>query len=283
MTEPPAARHHDPDPPARRTLGRRQVLGLIGAGAAAAALAACSSDSSKPNTTADSTDSAGSTARSATAADGGATATIPEETAGPFPADGSNGPNVLTQEGVVRRDIRENFGAAANEAAAQGVATDMEFAVVDAATGDPIAGAAVYVWHCDADGRYSVYDDSLGNVNYLRGVQAAGDDGVVTFTTVYPGCYEGRWPHMHFEVYSSLADATSGSAIPIATSQVAHSETLSRAVYAQPGYEASVDTFSRVSLSSDGVFSDGVDQQTPTESGSPTSTLTLRLVVPVNS
>ena len=147
MTEPPAARHHDPDPPARRTLGRRQVLGLIGAGAAAAALAACSSDSSKPNTTADtagSTDSAGSTARSATAADGGATATIPEETAGPFPADGSNGPNVLTQEGVVRRDIRENFGAAANEAAAQGVATDMEFAGDDAAPDDPTAPAPLY-------------------------------------------------------------------------------------------------------------------------------------------
>src|SRR5262245_33798282 len=37
---------------------------------------------------------------------------IPSETAGPYPGDGTNGPNVLTQSGIVRSDIRASFGSA---------------------------------------------------------------------------------------------------------------------------------------------------------------------------
>lgn len=35
---------------------------------------------------------------------------VPDETAGPYPGDGSNGPNVLTESGIVRSDIRPGFG-----------------------------------------------------------------------------------------------------------------------------------------------------------------------------
>ena len=42
----------------------------------------------------------------------------------------------------------------------------------------------------------------------LRGVQAADSNGQVTFTSIFPGCYSGRWPHIHFEVYPSLSAAT---------------------------------------------------------------------------
>ena len=53
-----------------------------------------------------------------------------------------------------------------------------------------------------------MYSAAVANENYLRGVQETGADGTVTFTTIFPGCYSGRWPHVHFEVYPSAAVAT---------------------------------------------------------------------------
>ena len=84
---------------------------------------------------------------------------IPEETAGPFPGDGSNGVNVLTESGVVRSDIRASFGSSTT--VAEGVPLTIELTVADTAAGcAPLAGAAVYVWHCDRDGNYSMYSDA---------------------------------------------------------------------------------------------------------------------------
>jgi hypothetical protein len=80
------------------------------------------------------------------------------------------------------------------------------------------AGATVYLWHCDRDGNYSMYSSGMTPENYLRGVQEADADGVVTFTTIFPGCYDGRMPHVHFEVYPTLAKAAS-AANRIKTSQ----------------------------------------------------------------
>ena len=128
------------------------------------------------------------------------------------------------------------------------------------------AGAAVYVWHCDREGRYSMYSEAIQNENYLRGVQEADDSGQVSFTTIYPACYSGRWPHIHFEVYPSLAKATN-STNKIATSQIALPEAASSAVYATTGYEQSVSNLSSVSLDTDNVFRDGYDLQLPTVSG----------------
>ena len=132
------------------------------------------------------------------------------------------------------------------------------------------AGAAVYVWHCDQAGQYSMYSEAIQNENYLRGVQEADAKGQVTFTTIFPACYSGRWPHIHFEVYPSLAKATN-SANKIATSQIALPEEASNAVYATAGYEQSVQNMSQVSLDSDNVFSDGYDLQLPEITGSPTA------------
>lgn len=47
----------------------------------------------------------------ATASGSTTTGAIPEETAGPYPGDGTDGPNVLTESGVVRSDIRSSFGS----------------------------------------------------------------------------------------------------------------------------------------------------------------------------
>ena len=110
----------------------------------------------------------------------------------------------------------------------------------------PKAGAAVYAWHCDAQGRYSLYSNGVTNQNYLRGVQEADADGWVTFQTIFPGCYDGRWPHVHFEVYESLADASSVKN-KIATSQLALPQDVCEKVYADTTlYPSSANALKRV-------------------------------------
>jgi protocatechuate 3,4-dioxygenase beta subunit len=210
---------------------------------------------------------------------GASTAEIPEETAGPFPADGSNGVNALTESGIVRSDITHSFGSASG--VATGVPLQVRLRVVDVAGGaSPIQGAAVYLWHCDAEGRYSLYDQEISSENYLRGVQAADADGWVSFTSVYPAAYSGRWPHIHFEVYSSLDDATA-SAGKLRTTQLALPEDASRAVYATDGYSGSLDNLSQTSLDSDLVFSDGYSLQMAKVTGSAGDGYTATLTVPV--
>src|SRR5215207_3038046 len=194
---------------------------------------------------------------------------LPEETGGPFPGDGSNGANVLNQSGVVRRDITASFGASTTKA--EGIPLDITMTINDFANNkSPLAGGAVYVWHCDREGRYSLYSEGVTGENYLRGVQETDGRGQVRFTTIFPACYSGRWPHIHFEVYPSLAKATNG-ANKIATSQMALPEDTCRTVYASSGYEQSRSNLSRVSLERDNVFRDGYDLQLPTVTGDPSS------------
>ncbi|MFE9649831.1 intradiol ring-cleavage dioxygenase [Streptomyces sp. NPDC006365] len=207
--------------------------------------------------------------------------TIPEETEGPFPGDGSNGVNVLRESGVVRSDITKSFGDSAG-GTAEGVPLTITLTVVDAASGcgTPKKGAAVYIWQCDREGRYSLYNDGVTDENYLRGVQEADDKGQVTFKSIFPGCYPGRWPHVHFEVYGSLADATAARSITN-TSQLALPKDVSDTVYATDGYSESVSNLSELSLESDMIFSDGYDQQLATVTGSVEQGYTATLSVPV--
>ena len=88
-----------------------------------------------------------------------------------------------------------------------GVPLHLLFQIVDAGTCAPLAGARVDVWHADADGFYSGYDqpDNHGDTSvkaarFLRGTQFADRTGLVRFDTIYPGWYRGRTPHIHFKV-----------------------------------------------------------------------------------
>ena len=211
----------------------------------------------------------------------GPAASAPTPT-GPYPGDGSNGPDVLGESGVVRQDIRSSFGSSSTVAA--GVPLTIRLAILDLASDcAPLAGAAVYLWHCDQEGRYSLYSSGVEGENYLRGVQAAGDDGIVTFTSIFPACYSGRWPHIHFEVFSSLEAATD-DANKIATSQVALPEDVCTEVYATEGYEQSVQNMGGVSLARDMVFGDdGGEQQLGAVHGSMADGLTVDLAVPVQA
>jgi protocatechuate 3,4-dioxygenase beta subunit len=204
-------------------ISRRRALGVLSGSVMTAAFAACGSSPKQATSSA-----------SGSSADG--TGEIPDETAGPYPADGSNGPNVLTESGIVRSDITTSFGEASGVAG--GIPT--------VAGGTPLAGAAVYLWHCNIDGHYSMYDQDVAEENYLRGVQESDSDGKVRFRSIFPAAYAGRWPHIHFGVY-----------------------------------EQSVRNLAQTSLDTDNVFSDGYASQLATTSGTVDSRIAIKLNVGV--
>ncbi len=255
---------------------RRRFLGFLGGAGGMAALAACGSGAtpaSRISASASSSSSA-STASSLTE--------IPDETNGPYPADGTNGVNVLDEDGIVRRDIRSSFGDAG--ATARGIPLTFELTVLDIVKGgEPMAGAAVYAWQCDRDGKYSLYSEGVEGENYLRGVQVADGRGRVTFVSVFPACYPGRWPHVHFEVYPDL-DSVTDYDKRLSTSQLALPKKACDTVFATAGYEASVDNLAQLTLKTDNVFGDdgGVHQLAAT-TGSPKAGYTATLTVPIDT
>ena len=252
-----------------RTLAsRRNVLSLIGLGAGAVALAACT-----PAATSGETSNGNGASTS--------TGEIPDETAGPFPGDGSNGVDVLEQSGIVRRDIRSSLEGGTTAA---GVAMTLNLTILDMANDDaPFTDAAVYVWHCDAAGGYSMYSSGIENETYLRGVQVADSTGTVSFTSVFPACYPGRWPHIHFEVYPTVDDITE-STNAISTSQVALPQDVSETVYARAEYDGSTANLAQLSLADDSVFSDdGGASQLATVTGDATTGYEVSLTVRVDT
>src|SRR3954454_22324161 len=212
---------------------RRDALKLFGAGGAAAIL---------------------STLGVSTALAKTPTAEVPSETAGPYPGDGSNGPDVLDDSGIVRHDIRRSFGD--SRTLATGVPLRVNLTVTDASNDyAPLSGLAVSLWHCDRAGRYSLYSSGLEDENYLRGIAKTDSDGTAWFRTIFPGCYSGRWPHIHFEVYSSVTKAVSNGPI-VRTSQIALPQAACKKVYASSGYSGSASNLAQTSLASDMVFRD---------------------------
>ena len=253
-----------------RLLTRRRALFTFGA-AGAAALAACTSRTDETATT---------TTATATSATAECSTAAPEETAGPYPGDGSNGPNVLIESGIVRQDIRSSFGSFTGTAA--GVPTTISLTLRDltknCAAG---AGMAVYVWHCDRDGEYSLYGRNTTNQNYLRGVQVADVNGSVSFTSIFPACYSGRWPHIHFEVFESLESAVAGDNARL-TSQIALPQDACQKVFDyDSAYSTSVRNLSQVSLKSDNVFGDGWDAELATVTGEPAAAMAVALTLGV--
>ncbi len=164
--------------------------------------------------------------------------------------------------------------------AAQGVPLTLSLVLVSAADCSPLAGHAIYVWQCDREGRYSLYSAGAEEQNYLRGVQETDARGRATFSTIFPACYSGRWPHVHFEVYSSLAAAAKESG-KIVTSQVALPEAACEKVYASTGYERSASNLENMSLETDFEFHDGAASQIAAVTGDVSKELTATLTVAV--
>ena len=117
----------------------------------------------------------------------------PETTEGPF----------FVEEHLNRSDIRSDPKSGV---ISPGTLLHLTINLVTVgAAAQPLAGATVDVWHCDAAGRYSDEEQNgtAGQI-FLRGSQVSDKDGKVEFTTVYPGWYSGRAVHIHFKITSQL-------------------------------------------------------------------------------
>ena len=270
----------------RQAAERRQVLRWLLAGAATLPLMSCGGGSDASGSAANGGASTGAAATETAATPGtGACTVIPEETGGPYPADGTNTNggsiiNVLNQSGVVRGDIRASFNGATGVAA--GVPLTIKLQLLNASGScASLAGYAVYLWHCDREGLYSLYSSGVTAQNYLRGVQETDSAGNLVFTTIFPGCYAGRMPHVHFEVYPSLAKAAS-AANRLKTSQFTFPMATLNEAYTASGYTASVRNLAQISYATDNVFRDGTSLQMATVTGNATEGYVATLTVAVN-
>ena len=166
----------------------------------------------------------------------------PTETLGPYPS--------LTD--MRRSDVRENR---------LGTVLTLTIKVVNVASAcAAVSGADVEIWHVDAAGDYSQYGSQTA-ATFLRGIQTTNAAGEVTFTTIYPGWYQGRATHIHVEV------TMSGRSIKV--SQIASPETVNNTVHTS-GVYASRGT-NPLSNASDGIFSDSLASELVTPVGSPSS------------
>lgn len=155
------------------------------------------------------------------AADGSTCASTPELTGGPYPYDLS-GNGAMT-----RRVIHERR---------PGLPFAFTFTVVNTRQGcAAIPDARIDVWHCDADGYYSEYKEpgylgtrDFAGQTFCRGIQRTDRHGQVTFESIYPGWYQGRVTHVHFEVYVGRKK--------VLTSQLALPDSINAAVYARAPY-----------------------------------------------
>ena len=270
-----------PDQPSRR-----QLLTLLGGagGLGLLALAGCGSGgdsaSAGGGTASTTLGTTGTTAGTTATTAGTATVTsaVPEETGGPYPGDGSNGPDYLGMNGAVRSDIRTSLGSST---AISGVPLTIKLTVLDLKnSAKPLTNAGIYLWHCNQAGQYSMYSQGATNETYCRGIQPTDSNGTATFTSVWPGAYSGRWPHIHFQVYPSVSNATSASG-KLKTSQIALPEEACDVVYTTDGYSASIRNMAQTSLSSDMVFRDGWSQELATATGSTSNGYTATLVIGV--
>ena len=174
----------------------------------------------------------------------GACTLIPSETAGPFPLD------LTTNQTFFRQTINETK---------TGTILTVKLRIIGSTNCLPMRNLRVNIWHCDKDGLYSGYDNSMNSgqagLTYCRGYQITDTNGEVTFKTIFPGWYSGRLCHIHFQVYVSASYA--------AVSQLTFDVATKNAIYAAAStlYTKGADP---LTAASDNVFSDGVSLQTAT-------------------
>ena len=214
-----------------KKIGRRELLGAIGATGAAVAFG-CGSSSGGPTSP--------TTTTTTTTSNNAACAVTPTETIGPYPS--------LVD--MFRSDIREGKS---------GTLLALTIKVVNVSNScSPVSGANVEIWHVDAAGNYSQYGTQTTQT-YLRGIQTTNASGQVMFTTVYPGWYQGRATHIHVEVVRNGASAK--------VTQIAFPESANAAVYGSGVYSSRGQN--PTSNTSDMVFADSIGSELATVSGDP--------------
>ena len=169
---------------------------------------------------------------------------IPSETAGPFPLD------LTENQTFFRQDIRESE---------EGVQLNVKLKILGLSNCEPMQNVRVNIWHCDKDGVYSGYDtgNNPGDPNgiQLRGYQFTDADGEVEFITIFPGWYNGRICHIHFQVFvSSSYSAISQLTFPIDAKNNLYAD--HSAIYTKGA--------DPLSFAQDNIFSDGHEFQLAT-------------------
>jgi protocatechuate 3,4-dioxygenase beta subunit len=218
-----------------KKIGRRELLGAIGATGAAVAFG-CGSSSSSPTSP---------TTTTTTTSNNAACAVTPTETIGPYPS--------LVD--LFRSDIRDGKS---------GTLLALTIKVVNVSNScSPVSGANVEIWHVDAAGNYSQYGTQTTQT-YLRGIQTTNSNGEVTFITIYPGWYQGRATHIHAEV------TINGRSVKV--TQIAFPETVNNTVHASGAY-ASRGT-NPIANASDGIFADSLSSELVTPVGDPSNGFT---------
>lgn len=259
----------------RQTLGALGALSVIGAtgligcgGGSSSGGSSGSNSTSATNTTSSSlaaSSTATSSASSAATNSSGVCTLIPTETIGPFPLS-----TLLDNSSVLRENVAEDK---------TGVPLQVKIKLVNVNDSCKPVSAYVYIWHCDKDGLYSGYSQSnnagQSGKTYCRGVQYTDTSGVAHFTTIYPGWYAGRITHIHFQIFLTTYGSTARSS---AISQMAFPAETTKAVYQTSLYTKGQNT-SVTSLTADNVFSDGVEYQLATMSGTVTDGLIAELEV----
>ena len=218
-----------------RILTRREVLALLGAAGAGVVASRVKAQPSLD--------------RAVAALAGGtewvpACVVTPAQTEGPYFVD----------EKLNRVDIRSD---PATGKVSDGAPLDLELRVYRVANGScqPMSGATVDVWQCDAMGIYSDVRDMNGlfttsGQKFLRGHQITDAAGVAKFTTVYPGWYQGRCVHIHFKVRTSAG----GRNLEF-TSQLYFDDAFTDRVLAKAPYTSKTGT--RTLNERDGIFRQG--------------------------
>jgi protocatechuate 3,4-dioxygenase beta subunit len=220
-----------------KRMHRREALAKLGAAGAVLAFGCGDGSATSPSDPAGGSSSGGSTNASC--------AVTPTETVGPYPS--------LTD--MFRSDIREGKS---------GTPLTLTITVVNSSSNcSPVANANVEIWQCDATGNYSQYNNQQ-SATYLRGIQTTNANGEVTFTTVYPGWYQGRATHIHVEVVRN------GSSVKV--TQIAFPESTNAAVYGTGVYASR--GANPTSNARDGIFADSLDSELATVSGDPANGLT---------
>lgn len=157
-------------------------------------------------------------------------ALTPEMTEGPYYID----------DLLLRDDITEGR---------EGIPLELTVHVINTVACEPLADAAVDIWHCDALGDYSGIGGVMGNDDtsgqtWLRGVQLTGQSGSATINTIYPGWYVGRATHIHIKVHTggSAEDGTYLGGETAHTGQIFFDDAITDQVAQLEPYVQRIDT-----------------------------------------
>jgi len=233
------------DAPIGHVLSRREVLALIGATGLVACAPSALNGASPAAASAAATAAATSAAPAAAAATTGASVR-PAVTEGPYFVD----------EKLNRSDVRSD---PSNGAVKPGAAFTLTFNVsrVASAACVALANAQVDIWHCDALGVYSDASDPSFNTKgqkFLRGYQLTDANGKASFTTIYPGWYQGRAVHIHFKIRMTAASGT----VSDFTSQLFFDDALNAQVFTTAPYVQKGSGWMK--NAQDGIYAGGGDK-----------------------